>query len=284
MKENLEGRCVDLLDKFIYVNHLGQRFDEECVYLNYSDLRDYLWSFDTLNSRISRFYRSTTERKLPLVIVGKTGDEATAIKNRLFEIAEADIVAMIPGKIYSGEYYTQGYITGSAKSKYLINKRFCKLDLTLTSDDPAWYREHLHRFFPTPATAAGEGRDFPFDYSYDYKTKVRTTRNIECDSISGNAFKIVVYGEVTNPSIKIGNHEYSINGTVGTGESLLIDGLAKKITLTSQSGQQLNWFDRRNRNKYIFESIPNGVNNVSWDGSFGFDLTVIEKRSEPRWT
>ena len=136
MKENSEGRCVGLRDSFIYENHLGQRFEEDCVYLNYSDLRDYSWSCDTMNSRISRFYRSITERKLPLVIVGKTGDEATEIKNRLFEIAEADIMAMIPGKIYSGEYYTQGYITASAKSKYLINKRFSKIDLTLTSDDP----------------------------------------------------------------------------------------------------------------------------------------------------
>ncbi len=270
-------------DRFTYENHLGQRFEEDCVYLNYSDLRDYLWSFDSMNSRISRFYRPISERKLPLVIVGKTGSEATEIKNRLFEIAEADIAAMIPGKVYSGEYYTQGYITGSTKSEYLRNKRFCKINLTLTSDDPAWYRERLHRFLPTPNTIAGEGYDFPFDYSYDYRTKVRTTRNIECDSISGNAFKIVVYGTVVNPAIKIGGHEYTINGTVGTGEMLLIDGLLKKITLTSQTGQKLNWFDRRNRDKYIFKPIPAGINNVSWDGTFGFDLTVIEKRSEPRW-
>ena len=272
-----------MLDKFIYENHLGQRFEEDCVYLNYSDLRDYLWSFDTMNSRISRFFRPITERKLPLTIVGKSGDEATAIKNKLLEIAEVDIVAMIPGKVYSGEYYTQGYITGSAKSKYLINKRFCRLDLTLTSDDPTWYRERLHRFYPTANTVAGEGRDFPFEYSYDYITKARTTQNIECDSISSNAFKIVVYGAVENPSIKIGGHEYSINGTVGTDEMLLIDSLSKKITLTAQTGQKINWFNRRSRESYIFEQIPAGINNVSWDGTFGFDLTVIEKRSEPRW-
>lgn len=133
-------------DRFIYENHLGQRFDEDCVYLNYSDLRDYSWSCDTINGRISRFYQSIKDRKLPLVIVGKTGDEATEIKNRLFEIAEADIVANIPGKIYSGEYYTQGYITASAKSKYLINKRFSKIVLNLTSDDPAWYCEKTYVF------------------------------------------------------------------------------------------------------------------------------------------
>lgn len=274
---------MGLRDSFIYENHLGQRFEEDCVYLNYSDLRDYSWSCDTMNGRISRFYRSITERKLPLVIVGKTDDEATEIKNRLFEVAEADIMAMIPGKIYSGEYYTQGYITASAKSKYLIKKRFSKIDLTLTSDNPVWYREKLYRFMPTPSTDVGEGFDYPFGYPYDYSTKSKTTQNIECNSVSGNEFRLTVYGSVSNPSIKIGGHEYSINGTVGAGETLLVDSLTKKITLTSQTGQELNWFDRRNRDSYIFEPIPTGYHTVSWDGSFGFDLTVIEKRSEPRW-
>ena len=270
-------------DTFIYENHLGQRFEEDCVYLNYSDLRDYSWSFDTLNSRISRFYRPVTERKLPLVIVGKTGDEATEIKNRLFEIAEADIMAKTPGKIYSGEYFTQGYITASAKSKYLINKRFSKIDLTLTSDDPAWYKAHEYRFFPTPSTDVGEGFDYPFGYPYDYLTKSKTTQNIDCNSGSENTFVIKIYGNASNPSINIGGHEYSINGTIGTGEVLTIDGMTKKITLSSQTGQELNWFDRRNRDSYIFKPIPSGYHTVSWDGSFGFDLYVVEKRSEPRW-
>ena len=273
------------LNNFVYENHLGKRFEgmENGVYLNSSNIRDYSWSYDTLNGRISRFYRQTKARKLPLVIIGKTGDEATDVKNRLFEIAEADIVAMIPGKIYSGEYYTQGYITASAKSKYLKNRRFSKIDLTLTSDDPAWYREHLYRFMPTPSADVGEGFDYPFGYPYDYSSKTKTAQNIECNSISGNEFRLAVYGSVSNPSIKIGGHEYSINGEIGAGETLLIDSVAKKITLTSQIGQEHNWFDRRNRDNYIFEPIPAGYHTVSWDGSFGFDLTVIEKRSEPRW-
>ena len=94
-----------MLDNFVYENHLGQRFVglENGVYLNHSNLRDYAWSCDTMNNRISRFYRSITERTLPLVFVGKSGDEATAVKNRLAELAETDIEAMIPGKIFVGD-------------------------------------------------------------------------------------------------------------------------------------------------------------------------------------
>ena len=274
-----------MLDKFIYENHLGQRFEglPNGVYLNYSDLRDYSWSYDTINNRISRFYRGITSRKIPLVVYGNSGDEAVSAMNRLHELAEVDIVAKIPGKIFVGDYYTRGYITGSVKSNYLIRRKYCKIELTLTSDDPAWYREHLYRFMPTPSTDVGEGFDYPFGYPYDYSIKSKTTQNIECNSISGNEFRLAVYGSVTNPYIKIGGHEYSVKGAIGIGETLLIDSLRKKITLTSQVGQEHNWFDNRNRDSYIFEPIPTGYHTVSWDGSFGFDLTVIEKRSEPRW-
>lgn len=272
-----------MCDRFIYENHLGQRFDEDCVYLNYSDLRDYSWSCDTMNSRIARFYHSITERKLPLVIVCKTGDEATAIKNRLFEIAEVDIMAMIPGKIYSGEYYTQGYITASAKSKYLINRRFCKNDLTLTSDDPAWYREQMQSFFPhTGSSVAAGGTDYPYDYPFDYSVSQKG-QTIVCDSIRANAFKLRIYGATENPTITIGGHVYSIDGDIKAGETLLIDSLTKTITLTKADGTKVNWFDKRNRDSYIFQEIPAGQHTVIWNDSFGFDLTIIEKRSEPKW-
>jgi hypothetical protein len=284
MKENLEGRCAVLLDKFIYENHFGQRFDEDCVYLNYSDLRDYSWNYNTMNGRISGFFRSITGRKLPLVIVGKNGDEATEIKNRLFEIAEADVVANIPGKVYSGEYYTHGFITASAKSKYLINRRFCKIDLTLTSDDPAWYREKTQSFIPgVISSVQGGGTDYPYDYKFDFEASI-AAQNLYSDSLISSAFRLRIFGVAENPSITIGGHIYSVNGSIGAGESLLIDSLRKTITLTKADGTKVNWLDKRNRDSYIFEEIPSGNNTVTWNETFGFDLTVIEKRSEPRWT
>lgn len=137
-----------MLDNFIYENHLGQRFVglDNGVFLNYNDLRDYQWSFDTINSRISRFYRPITDRKLPIVIACDSEEKAVAVKNRLLEMAETDIEAKIPGKIFVGDFYTNGYITASVKSEYLITKRYCKIELKLTSDDPAWYRERTHVF------------------------------------------------------------------------------------------------------------------------------------------
>lgn len=275
-----------MLENFIFENHLGQRFVglDNGVYMNYNDLRDYAWSYETINNKISRFYKGVTNRKIPLVVLGETDEKAIAAKNRLMDLAESDIQAKLPGKIFVGEYYTNGYITASAKGNYLVSKRLCNITLTLTSDDPVWYRDQFYSFAAGDgATAIGGGTDYPYDYEYDFALSL-TGRKIVCDSAGSNAFKLRIYGEAVNPAVVIGGHVYAINGTVGKGETLLIDSIAKTITLTTASGNSVNWFDKRARENYIFEPIPAGQNTVSWLGTFGFDLTVIEKRSEPKWT
>lgn len=275
-----------MLENFIYENHLGQRFEGlvNGVYLNSNDLRDYRWKYDLINSRISRFYRDTTNRKLPLTVICKTDAEAVKVKNRLLEIAEIDIEAMLPGKIIIGDYYTHGYITASVKSNYMIKKRYCKIELTLTSEDPSWYREETCIFrTESPDSSDTATADYPFDYKWDYSA-ILATNQIACNSISDNAFILKIYGEITNPTVTIGTHLYAVNGTVKAGESLLLNSLTKTITLTKATGEKENWFDMRNRNSYIFEPIPPGLHTVTRNGSFVVELTIIEKRSEPKWT
>lgn len=276
-----------MLDQFIYEDHLGRRFVglDNGVYLNYNDLRDYAWSYDTINSRISRFYRPVTNRKLPLMVAGRSEAEAIYTKNRLLELAETDIMSRQPGKVYIGNYYSYGYITGSAKSEYLINRQVCKIDLTFTSDNPAWYSEKTHVFIPGSNTESDitGGIDYPYDYSHDYALSL-VGRRITCDAIGSSAFKLLIYGECNNPSVLVGDHLYAVNGLVRQNETLLIDSVNKTITLTTAQGFKVNWFDKRERTSYIFEPIPTGQSIVGWAGTFGFDLTIIEERSEPRWT
>ena len=274
-----------MLENFIFENHLGQRFEglANGVYLNSNDLRDYRWSYDTINSRISRFYRTTTNRKLPLTVICKTDEEAVKVKNRLMEIAEVDIEAMLPGKIIVGDYYTNGYITASVKSNYNIKKRYCKIELTMTSDNPMWYREETYSFSTNGTGGSDAKPDYPWDYKWEYAFPTNVNL-IVCNSVRDNAFTIKIYGEITNPAVTIGGHLYAVNGTVKAGESLLIDSLTKTITLTKATGEKVNWFDMRNRSSYIFEPIPPGQHLVVKNGTFGVDLTVIEKRSEPKWT
>lgn len=274
-------------ENFIYENHLGQRFvgQENGVFLNANELRDYSWSYDVINNRISRFYKGVTPRKLPLLVCRSTKEEADEVRNRLLDVAEVDVEAMQPGKIYAGDYYTTGYITSSKKTDYRRHGRYCWIDLTLTSSNPSWNRETTHVFggSQNAAQADRSGVDYPYDYAFDYSVST-ANRQIVCDAVRGSKFKLRIYGEATNPAVTINGHAYKVNGMVRAGETLVIDSLNKTIILTTASGTKVNWFNNRSRESYIFEPIPPGLNNVLYNGSFAFDLIVIEERSEPRWT
>ena len=130
---------------------------------------------------------------------------------------------------------------------------------------------------------SGHGADYPYDYSYDYAVSING-RIINCDSVGKSEFRLLIYGSAVNPSITIGGNRYAINGSIAEGETLLIDSSQRTITLTTATGNKVNWYDKRDRESYIFEPIPPGNNSVLWSGEFGFELTVIEKRSEPKWT
>lgn len=276
-----------MLENFVYENHLGQRFVglENKVYLNSNELRDYSWDYDIINNRISRLYRSPKGRKLPLIVCCKTKEEAAEVKNRLLDAAEVDVEALKPGKIYVGDYYTVGYITESKKSDYRIHGRFCYIDLVLTSSDPVWCSEQTHVFGGVQDSGHSDrsGFDFPHDYKHDYSVDA-SSRQIVCDTVRGSKFKLRIYGEATDPAVVINGHVYAVRGMIRDGESLLIDSQNKTIVLTTESGTKLNWFNNRGRDDYIFEPIPPGMNNVVYNGTFSFDLTIIEERSEPRWT
>lgn len=276
-----------MLENFVYENHLGQRFIglENGVYLNRNDLRDYSWSYDTVNNRIARMYREPTNKKLPLLVCCSTTAEAAEVKNRLLDLTDTDVEALTPGKIYVGEYYTTGFVTESKKSDYRIHGRFCLVNLVFTSSNPVWCIEKTYVFGGSndPTQTDRSGYDFPFDYNYDFSVKANA-RQIANDTIRGSKFKLRIYGEATNPSVMINGHVYTVRGMVKAGESLVIDSQNKTITLTTASGTKANWFNNRGRDSYIFEPIPPGMNNVVYNGLFKFDLTVIEERSEPKWT
>ena len=279
-----------MLENFVFENHLGQRFEglANGVYLRSNDLRNYAWDYDTINNRISRFFRSVTQKKLPLSVCCNTKEEADAVKNRLLDLAEAYIAAVLPGKVCVGDYYITGYITESKKSNYRIHGRYCDIDLVLTSATSTWNRETLYAFNGSNVTgpsggSATDGLDYPFDYKYDYTTST-TTKQIAADSVRNSNFRLRIYGEATDPSVMINGHVYRVYGRIRPGETLVIDSLNKTIILTTATGSKINWFANRDRQSYVFEPIPAGMNSVLYNGAFKFDLTVIEERSEPRWT
>lgn len=278
-----------MLEKVQYRNHLGEviTFGENGLFVNENDLRDFLWSYTSKNNRISAFSKGVVKKTLQVIIVCGSEEEGIAKRNALFETCEKDVLAKQHGRIIIGDYYMRCFVVGSTKTEYLQSKRYMKVKLSIVTEYPTWIREKLNPFrmsnSPLAPGAEGQNLDYPFDYAFDYVSDI-VSKAVHNEDFASSNFRMVIYGPCINPEIYIANHVYNVNTEVSANEYIVINSGEKTIELIRSNGEKVNCFNDRNRDSYVFEKIPSGANEVMWDGSFGFDVTLLEERSEPKWT
>lgn len=275
-----------MLEQLKYKNHVNEVFEfgKDGIFVNKNDLHDYEWQATSKGNRISTLTRKVSTRKLPVIIMCSTEEQGILARNRLLEVVEKDVLAMKHGQIIIGDYYFKCFVTKSQKADYLTTKKYMSLNLTLTSDFPYWVKESTTGFRPGGGTGEGVGigLDFPYDYAYDFYSTMASTLLQNTGFVPTN-FKMIIYGACSNPSINISGHTYQVNCDVLDGEYLTIDSTTKKIQLVKYDGTVVNKFNSRNKTSYVFEKIPVGANTVTWTGNFGFDVVLMEERSEPKW-
>lgn len=275
-----------MLDKFTYTNHLGEviTFGDFPYFANQSDLRDYQWSYD---SNITKFDRGVVTKTLKVCVIGKE-ENAIKAKDALYEIFEKDVLAMKKGTFTVGGYKMNAFVYGSKKTDYLTSKGVLVVELDVITDTPQWKTEKTFSFMSdTETNDVDNGRDYleavgyPYGYSYS-----QTNAEVYNDSFYACGFRLVVYGAVTNPIITIGGKVYRVDVTVAKGEYLEIvsDGINKTITLYKNGNVKEDCFAKRYKPQSVFAKIETGMNLVAWDNTFGFDLTLLQERSEPKWT
>lgn len=271
-----------MLERLQYKNHLGEVIDfgKSGIFVSANDLHDYSWSISQKNGKISSFKRDVATHNLPVVILCATVAEGVAVRNRLLEVAEKDVLAKKPGKIIIGDYYYKCYITDSKKSQYLSSRRRMDVALTITSDEPYWVRESSHSFRKSATTT---GLDYPHDYLFDFISPFSQSKLVNTDFTASN-FRMNIFGPCSAPTVYVAGHAYVVNCDVELGEYITIDSVAKTVTKTATDGTISNVFNLRGRDSYIFEKIGAGTNAVIWDGDFGVDIILLEERSEPKWT
>ena len=275
-----------MLEQLKYQNHVNEVFEfgKDGIFVNVSELYDYSWDVTKKNNRIASLDRSIVTRKLPITIICGTEEEGLKARNKLLEVAEKDVLAMKHGKIIIGDYYFRCFVTRSQKKNYLKSKRYITVTLQLTSDFPYWVKEtrNVISVNTDNAVTTEGGFDHPFDYPFDYLNDIANISISNTDFASSN-FRLIINGACKNPAIYIGEHLYQVYCTVNEGEYLTIDSTSKTIVLTAKDGTQINQFNNRNKDSYIFEKIKPGKNVVSKTGTFTFEIITLEERSEPRW-
>jgi hypothetical protein len=201
-------------------------------------------------------------------------------RNRLYEIPEKDVISGKAGRLYINGYYCECFITCSKKSMYSPWDKFMAADLTITTGRPVWLKEtNLEITADSDWKPVSEtGIDFPYGFPYDYGATYLRQNAMRNDAFTDSNFRMEIHGPVINPTVTINGHEYQVNVTLLQGQTLVIDSIAQTIMVGDE-----NAFNARGRDSYIFQKIPSGQLDVSWDNTFDIDLYLMEERSEPKW-
>ena len=271
-----------MLEKIVFKNHINEevRFGEGGLYLNNNELHSYGWDYVSRNDKISFFSRTIVEKSLPVRVKCESRDAGYQLMDELMEKADKDVLEMKPGKLIAGDYYLTCYLCKNRKNKYDLEHGIFYADLSIITDQPSWIKETTQKFDPSSG-GSGQNLDYPFDFPYDFASPSYSTQ-IQ-NGFSDSDFKMIIYGEVTDPVVTIGGHAYQVTGHVDENEYLIIDSREKTVTLVEEDGTLVNWFSKRNRANYIFQKIPSGTSDVLWSGEYAFDVTLFEERSEPKW-
>ena len=270
-----------MLENVRYENHLAQtiHFDgSEGIYLAHGDIRDYTWTYETENRRVSKLYKDIRELTLPIKILSRSKE----LRNRLDNILEADSATNTQGRLWFDDYYLTCYPVNSAKALYKPDR--LPLELRFVTDSPYWIREITRRFETKSITS---GLKYPKRYSYRY-TDYAANVSITNDTLIPSPFILTIYGAVENPDITIGDQRYMINTSIAEGEYLTLNGTGteeeKTITITGVKGAKRNVFNDRLKTVDVFKHVPPGTYEVAWAGDYVFDLTIFDQRSAPPWS
>lgn len=272
-----------MLREIKYINHMNEElvFGGTKLWIEESDLLDFVWDVKSKNNRITGFERGIINRKITIHIKCNSEIEGTQKKNELFEVFEKDVLTRKHGKFIIGGYYLKCFVTESKKTSIMLRKGYMKVEVKVITDYPYWIKE-TKTTFGYGIYSPGKNLDFNNDFAYDYTSNM-LGKELKNTGITPVNFKMIIYGSCENPTINIGGHIYSVNVKLAKDEYLIIDSITKKIIQKHTDGSETNCFNLRNRESYVFEKIPVGVNLVSIVGDFKFDVTLLEERSEPKW-
>lgn len=274
-----------MIEQMRYTNHVNEslEFGTGSLFVNESDLHNFAWSVTSKNDRISGFRKGIVSKTIPVILKCNTEAEGIALRNKLFEVCEKDILAVKHGKLIIGDYYLKCYVTESKKSNYLLNDGYMTISVKISTDFPYWIKESTTKFGYGGETGGGTSLDFNRDFPYDYSSNMLDTELNNTGFVPTN-FLMRIYGACKSPCVTIGGHNYEVAVDIEANEFLTIDSTNKTILLTGEGGATRNCFNLRNKESYIFEKIPVGMSAVARNGEFKFDVVLLEERSEPKWT
>lgn len=243
---------------------------------------DWEWEIEGTNlqhgMRVSNTSRKPAQYESELVIYGTPAKRRQALTS-LHNEFENDLRKVKTGRIVWGDYYLDCFIKQSSTTptetwRYLSNK------IVIFAPHPFWVQESKISL-PATREQTSEFLDYPYDYPYDYTAPVTGTKVVKSEFPFDSEFRMIIYGLAVNPRITINGYPYILRATIPQGAYVVIDSRTRSIMQYNSDGTQSNMFNYRNKTDSIFNKIPGGNLEISWDATFGADITVYHEKSEP---
>ena len=281
------------MNDVVYTNNRGNKITLSGYpyFLDVEPLFDYEWSYSSKDSgtgsRLKGFYKDVKEKQLTLSVYGHTEAARNKAIDALNSVIETDIFDNTPGKITVGSWYCYGYITAAANTGWNLHGPVCTKTVTLVNERQSWYNVLKRDSYGNAVKMTADTWDKQYEachqYDYDYTNNGESQLILNNPSVNESEFVLTVQGPATSPYLGIGDNVYHITADVPDGAVLVIDSTKKTALMTLATGVVVNVFSARDSDHYLFKRIASGQNAIVYDGTFLWQLDVIEERSEPRW-
>lgn len=273
-----------------YENSAGGiiRFDEAPIVVQTTGLFDWQWNISAYDrairdgGRAVAARRPVQDRTLVLDVFADTQTEHNAAIDRLHNVLEYDLCALTPGKLWINNRYVRCFAFASVKTLDRDWTTYTVVGLTLKLISPAWVKEETVTVLPMTAEADTADKKYVGKYPYKYSEGGSVARFVN-DTAAPSPMILKIFGACANPSVYVGENEYSVNTSIATGDYVIIDQRDKSITRVSQSGTRSNIFNLRKKSVDNFAPASSGALTVSCSGQFACEVTFLTQRSEPEW-
>lgn len=229
--------------------------------------------------RVANFSRDPAVYETELIFYGSEEQRRTRINN-LHDDFENDVRTKRTGKLIWGDYYINCYVTESSTEPTEYDG-WTSNTVTFYAPYPFWVQDYNVSLPPSSGSESGF-LDYEYDYSYDYTSPVIGTRYFHTGFPFASDFRMVIYGQAVNPRIVINGYAYVLYTTIPSRSYVVINSRDKTVMLYASDGTQTNLFNFRNKTDSIFAKITGGDLSITWDATYGVDLTIYHERSEPR--
>ena len=229
--------------------------------------------------RVANFSRDAAAYETELYISGNPIQRQKVI-DRLHDDFENDVRSRTTGKIVWGDYYIDCYVRSSdtqpsENNMETVNK------IGILAPYPFWIQDYKIELLPSEETES-EFLDFPFNFPFDFTAPTIGETTIKSDFPFDSEFEMVIFGPAVNPRVTINYYSYVLYTTIPDGAYVVIDSRKKTVMQFNTDGTQSNIFNLRNKTDSVFKKIPGENLRITWDATFGVNITIHRERSEPR--